>query len=103
MFTATDNAFSVDIKNVTPDNIQISVNSLPDNVSFVSSKKETVMVALEEGGMTSGTRLTLWMRFNKTGTYKINPIDLTVEGGFYRIPVESVVVLQNPRFITKVF
>ena len=100
LFTATDNAFSVDIKNVTPDNIQISVNSLPDNVSFVSSKKETVMVALEEGGMTSGTRLTLWMRFNKTGTYKINPIDLTVEGGFYRIPVESVVVLQNPRFIT---
>ena len=34
LFTEDDNSFFVEIENVTPDSVQISVNSLPPNVSF---------------------------------------------------------------------
>lgn len=102
LFTENDNSFYVEIENVTPDSIQISVNSLPPNVSFVSSKKETVLIPRTEaqgGGYVSGTRIILWMRFAKTGYYRIKPVDLTIDGGFYQIPFEAVEVVQNPRFI----
>ena len=102
LFTENDNSFFVEIENVTPDSVQISVNSLPPNVSFVSSKKETVLIPRSEaqgGGYSTGTRIILWMRFAKTGYYRIKPVDLTIDGGFYQIPFESVEVLQNPRFI----
>lgn len=102
LFTEEDNLFFVEIENVSPDNVQIAVNSLPPNVSFVSQKKETVLIPrseLQGGGYSQGTRINLWMRFTKTGNYKIKPIDLTIDGGFYQIPVESVEVYQNPRFI----
>lgn len=102
LFTENDNSFFVEIENVTPDSVQISVNSLPPNVSFVSSKKETVLIPRDEafgGGYTTGTRIILWMRFAKTGSYRIKPIDLTIDGGFYQIPFESVEIFQNPRFI----
>lgn len=102
LFTEDDNSFFVEIENVTPDSVQISVNSLPPNVSFVSQKKETVLIPRDEsqgGGYAHGTRIILWMRFAKTGNYRIKPIDLTIDGGFYQIPVESVEIFQNPRFI----
>lgn len=102
IFTEEDNSFFVEIENVTPDSVQISVNSLPPNVSFVSQKKETVLIPREEskgGGYVHGTRIILWMRFTKTGWYKIKPIDLTIDGSFYSIPVETIEVFQNPRFI----
>ncbi|MBQ0040350.1 MAG: YrzE family protein [Treponema sp.] len=102
LFTENDNSFFVEIENVTPDSVQISVNSLPPNVSFVSSKKETVLIPRDEsqgGGYATGTRIILWMRFTKTGVFKIKPIDLTIDGGFYQIPFETVEVFQNPRFI----
>lgn len=102
LFTENDNSFFVEIENVTPDSVQISVNSLPPNVSFVSSKKETVLIPRDEsqgGGYSTGTRIILWMRFAKTGSYRIKPIDLTIDGGFYQIPFESVEIFQNPRFI----
>ncbi len=35
LFTETDNSFYVEIEGVTPDSIQLAVNSLPHNVSFV--------------------------------------------------------------------
>ena len=102
LFTEDDNSFFVEIENVTPDSVQISVNSLPPNVSFVSQKKETVLIPRDEsqgGGYAHGTRIILWMRFAKTGSYRIKPIDLTIDGGFYQIPVEGVEIFQNPRFI----
>ncbi|MGN0728081.1 hypothetical protein [Treponema sp.] len=102
LFTETDSSFYVEIANVTPDSIQIAVNSLPQNVSFVSSKKETVMIKAENdhnNHFATGTRITIWMRFQKTGTYKINPVDLTINEGFYQIPFNPVEVFENPRFI----
>lgn len=102
LFTDNDNSFSVEIENVTPDSVQISVNSLPPNVSFISSKKETVLIKknTEAGEVyVTGTRIILWMRFTQTGWYKIRPIDLTVDGGFYQIPFEPIEIFENPRFI----
>lgn len=102
LFTETDNSFYVEIEGVTPDSIQLAVNSLPHNVSFVSSKKETVMIKSGSGHnekYSAGTRITIWMKFLKTGFYKISPIDIVINGGFYQIPFNSVEVFENPRFI----
>lgn len=102
LFTETDNSFYVEIEGVTPDSIQLAVNSLPHNVSFVSSKKETVMIKSGNGQnekYSAGTRITIWMKFLKTGFYKISPIDLVINGSFYQIPFNPVEVFENPRFI----
>ena len=92
----------VEIEGVTPDSIQLAVNSLPHNVSFVSSKKETVMIKSGNGQnekYSAGTRITIWMKFLKTGFYKISPIDLVINGSFYQIPFNPVEVFENPKFI----
>lgn len=102
LFTETDNSFYVEIEGVTPDSIQLAVNSLPHNVSFISSKKETVMIKSGNGQnekYSAGTRITIWMKFLKTGFYKISPIDLVINGSFYQIPFNPVEVFENPKFI----
>lgn len=103
VYTSIESSFAVEIANVTPDTVQLSVNSLPQNVSFLSSRKETVYVQIpsEDGsGYTTGTRVIITMIFSKTGTYRISPIDLTIEGGFYRVPFETIEVFENPLYIT---
>lgn len=103
VYTSIESSFAVEIANVTPDTVQLSVNSLPQNVSFLSSRKETVYIQIpaeDGGGYATGTKVIITMIFSKTGTYRISPIDLTIEGGFYRIPFETVEVFENPLFIT---
>ena len=73
----TDNSFYVEIEGVTPDSIQLAVNSLPHNVSFISSKKEFLMPSEENGGdFETGTHLVMWFKFSKTGHYRIRPVDV---------------------------
>lgn len=103
VYTSIESSFAVEIANVTPDTVQLSVNSLPQNVSFLSSRKETVYIQIpseDGGGYTTGTKVIITMIFSKTGTYRISPIDLSIEGGFYRVPFETVEVFENPLYIT---
>lgn len=103
VYTSIESSFAVEIANVTPDTVQLSVNSLPQNVSFLSSRKETVYIQIpseDGGGYTTGTKVIITMIFSKTGTYRISPIDLTIEGGFYRVPFETIEVFENPLYIT---
>lgn len=100
VFTESDNSFYVEIEHVTPDSIQVAVNSLPQNASFVSYKKETVLLQDSgSGSFSNGTRITIWMKFSAAGTYRISPVDIVINGGFYQIPFEPVTVMENPRLI----
>ena len=100
LFTDTEHAFCVEIADVSPDRVQVTVNSLPQNASLISSKKESVTIKRSSGKVTSGTRITLWMEFSKSGFYQIDPVDVVIDKGFYRIPVGTVEVFENPRFIS---
>lgn len=101
VFTESDNSFYVEIEHVAPDSVQIAVNSLPQNASFVSYKKETVLIpdGERDGTFSSGTRIIIWMKFSAAGMYRISPVDVVINGSFYQIPFEPVAVLENPRFI----
>lgn len=99
LFTGTEHAFCVDIVGVSPDRVQVTVNSLPQNASFVSSKKESVTIKRSSGKSVSGTRITLWMEFSKSGFYQLDPVDVVIDKGFYRIPVGTVEVFENPRLV----
>ena len=74
-FTQSDSSFYLDIKDVRPENVQVSVNALPEGVSFISSKKEFLMPSEENGGdFETGTHLVMWFKFSKTGHYRIRPL-----------------------------
>ena len=97
-FTAQECSYYLDIANVSPDNVTVYVNTLPHNVSLVSCKKE---VLLPDPGSDdeNGTHVIMKLSFSKPGKYKMNSIDVIVNGIYYRLPFESVEVLENPRHL----
>lgn len=98
-FTESDCPFYLDVYDVRPENVQVAVNYLPENVSFVSSKKEVLMSSSSNGQYASGTRLIVYFKFSKAGRYHLRPIDVVINGGFYRLSFQSVQVFENPKFI----
>lgn len=98
-FTESDCPFYLDIYDVRPENVQVAVNYLPENVSFVSSKKEVLMSSSSNGQYASGTRLIVYFKFSKAGRYHLRPVDVVINGGFYRLSFQSVQVFENPKFI----
>jgi hypothetical protein len=99
IFTDAENSFCVEIEGVSPESVQVAVNSLPQGASFVSYKKETVVMSADEKNFSSGTRITIWMNFSRAGFYNIRPVDLVIGGNFYQVPFEAVEVFENPRFV----
>ena len=97
-FTAQECSYYLDIANVSPDNVTVYVNTLPHNVSLVSCKKE-VMLPDPDTDDESGTHVVMKLSFSKPGKYKMNAVDVIVNGIFYRLPFESVEVLENPRHL----
>ncbi|MBE6354210.1 hypothetical protein [Treponema sp.] len=95
-FTAEDCSYILDIANVTPENVTVYVNTLPAHVSFISSKKE-ILVPEPGSDDENGTRIIMKLSFSQPGSYKVNAIDVIVNGIYYRIPFERVEVLNNPR------
>lgn len=95
-FTAEESTYVLDIANVSPDNVLVYVNALPSNVSFISSKKE-ILLPQPGSDDDNGTRVIMNLKFARPGSYKVNAIDVMVNGIYYRIPFERVQVLDNPR------
>lgn len=98
-FTESDCPFYLDVYDVRPENVQVAVNYLPEDVSFVSSKKEVLMSSSSNGQYASGTRLIVYFKFSKAGRYHLRPVDVVINGGFYRLSFQSVNVFENPKFI----
>lgn len=95
-FTNQDCAFNLDIEGINPEDITLSVNRLPDNVNYITFKKETLNATETER---SGTRVILWFRFYEEGDYQIPPVNVTIGRGMYSIKFEPVTVYTNPRTI----
>ena len=95
-FTASECTYTLDIANVLPENVTIYVNNLPSHVSFVSCKKE-VLIPPADSDDENGTHVIMKLSFSKPGSYKINTIDVFVNGIYYGLPSERVEVLENPR------
>ncbi len=86
-FTQKSTQFSFKVNEIEPKYIEFYIDKVPDGVIFLSSKKEA-----ED----SGTRITLFFQFEKTGSYKINPLVCLVRGYTFYVPFKTVDVYENP-------
>ena len=57
------------------------------------------MSSSSNGQYASGTRLIVYFKFSKAGRYHLRPVDVVINGGFYRLSFQSVNVFENPKFI----
>lgn len=95
-FTSSDCIFYLDIEGINQEDIDLSVNRIPDYVDFGGFKKESLPQT--ETGRT-GTRVILYFKFDREGDYQIPPVNVTIGHGMYSIPFEPVTVYTNPRTI----
>lgn len=101
IFSASEGQFYLDIEGVTPENVYFSVERLPDSVSFVSSKKETLLANSAEHREKNGTRIILWFKFSEAGDYKLPALYVKIgKYSSYNIPFEQVKVYMNPKTIS---
>lgn len=97
LYTNTDISFSAELKNIASDTVSLSLNSLPQNVRLVSSKRESTLIKNDDGSFSSGTRVTLVLSFARAGTYRISPLDLVIDKDYYQLPFDNVSITENPR------
>ncbi len=84
--------FSTIIPNIPPNQVQITVQSLPENVSFISSRKQEVFFEGEKS-----TSLFIVLNFSQKGTYVIPPIAARIQYGSMFISFTKVTVIDNPQ------
>lgn len=84
--------FSTIIPEIPPNQVLITVQSLPEHVSFISSRKQEIM----SGGLRS-TELFVVLKFAKTGNYRIPSIPARIQYGSQYIAFSPVTVYDNPK------
>lgn len=91
-FTNERIEFSTIIPGVPPSQIDLTVQSLPQDVSFVGSKKEKIIFnALES------TNVELYFIISKTGKYKISSVPVRIRYGYQYVGFEAIEVTDNPK------
>ena len=95
-FTDTECSFTLNIENVSPEKVTVSVNDVPDGVSFEGWNKITYMPYSNASSDQYGTTLTLSFKFAEPGWYQIKAIDVRIDETYAKIPVEAVEVFENP-------
>ena len=98
-YTATDCSFSLIIENVPPEKVIVSVNDVPEGVSFVGSNKITYMPYTNASSEQYGTNLTLSFRFAEPGVYQIKAIDVRIDETYAKIPIDAVEVYEHPNTV----
>lgn len=94
IFANSDAAFEAVIPNVKPTDVLITVQTLPENVSFVSSDKTEI---LDQEGRS--TKVSIVLHFDTVGSYKLPPVASRIKWGSYRLSFTPVTVLYNPQTI----
>ena len=92
VFVNENCTFSTLIPGVPPSQVQITVQALPEDVSFISSRKQEVI----SGGIRS-TELFVVLKFGKVGSYSISPVAARIQYGFQHISFSPLTVHDNPR------
>ena len=100
-FTDEESIFSVDIEGVEPEDVNVFVNDVPKNVSFVSSKKELFVGPSDNplDDMRRVTHLEIVFQFTEPGVFHISPIDVRVSGMYNRLNLDTVLVYENPNTV----
>ncbi|MBP5451945.1 MAG: hypothetical protein J6Y16_06895 [Treponema sp.] len=101
-YTATDCSFTVNIENVPPEKVTVSVNDVPEGVEFKGSTKIAYMPYSNATSEQFGTTLTISFRFAQKGVYQIKSIDVRIDESYAKIPVEVVEVYENPNTVQPV-
>lgn len=94
-FAGDLNTFTLEIPNVTPDDVEVVVQAVPENTTMVSSTKEEFVK-----NEIRGTRVTFLIRFSKTGTYHIPSASARITWNWINIPFQTVTVYDNPLTLT---
>lgn len=94
-FTESSCGFIVKLPGVNPEKVQSYLETLPGTVNFVRSKKEAFV---DEDG-TPSTQIQIYLMFKKAGELDIPPLEVYVNGRFYKIPFEHFTVYENPNTI----
>ena len=94
VFAGEDTAFETVIQNIRPADVLVTVQTLPENVTFVSSEKTEI---LDEYGRSTKIRIVL--HFNDIGKFNLPPIASRIKYGSYRLSIAPVTVLHNPKTI----
>ncbi len=94
-FAGDINTFILEVPNVTPDDVDIVVQSVPENTTMVSSTKEEFVK-----NEIRGTRITFLIRFSETGTYHIPSASARIAWSWINIPFQTVTVYDNPLTLT---
>lgn len=94
VFAGEDTAFETTIYNMRPADVLVTVQTLPENVTFVSSEKTEI---LDENGRS--TRIRIIFHFNDVGKYNLPAIASRIRYGSYKLSITPVNVLYNPQTI----
>ena len=94
VFADEDTAFETVIYNMRPADVLVTVQTLPENVTFVSSEKTEI---LDENGRS--TRIRIVLHFNDVGKYNLPPVASRIRYGSYKLSIAPVNVLYNPQTI----
>ena len=92
IFIGEQCSFTTVIPEVPPNQVQITVQSLPENVSFISSRKQEVLL----DGIKS-TALFVVLKFSKKGSYKISPVAARIQYGSRYISFVPITVYDDPK------
>lgn len=91
-FTNETIVFATIIEDVSPNQIDLTVQTLPQNVSFVGSKKEKINF----NGLES-TAIELHFIFSKSGRYSLSSVPIRIRYGYQYVGFETIEVSDNPK------
>ncbi len=95
IFVQQDLSFVLTLPGVSPENVQVSLAKLPENVQFLFSRRSDFI----DQDRDTGTRIEFWFSFLKSGEITIPPLNVTISGYRYSIPFETVNVTENPETV----
>ncbi|NLM00947.1 MAG: hypothetical protein GX220_05785 [Treponema sp.] len=90
-FTNEDCIFELVIPGVSPSIVKTTIQSLPEDVRFVSSKKEQFFQGEEKA-----TLVQFVFNFAKPGIYKLPRLAARISYGGYSLPFEPIEIIENP-------
>ncbi|HOF11178.1 MAG TPA: hypothetical protein PK248_00515, partial [Treponemataceae bacterium] len=91
-FTNETLVFRTIIEGVPPTQIDLTVQTLPQNVSFVGSKKEKIIY----NGLESSS-VELHFVVSKSGDYKLSSVPIRIRYGYQYLGFEAITVTDNPK------
>lgn len=91
-FTNETLVFRTIIEGVPPTQIDLTVQTLPQNVSFVGSKKEKIIY----NGLESSS-VELHFVVSKSGDYKLSSVPIRIRYGYQYLGFEAISVTDNPK------